>query len=312
MIDLVRRAFAAFDGDATSPAPLTLRGGNDVDSYDRPAPFDPSLDEATDAYLERFTFNGLGYLDAQSWRHYLPRLIGYACSHPQDPAMAVEALLRSLRPPDRYPPRLASLTTGQEAVVREFLEMVALGGLAPAVQDEAQQALEEWWLPHPRARPTAAEIAALRSAPVTYRPVHDDVYRLTVPDTMVDSGAKEIPSESRRVRTWGGCICGDVHTVIAVNVTPLNVRSLQESVVARGELFRDAVTPSTLSVPGSSNAKRLEGLFHGDSPAEQQTLVMLFAEAGPDLVTLSVRTWERDDVRPVVEKIVGSLEILTK
>ena len=54
----------------------------------------------TDAYLEGFAFWGLGYLDARSWRHYLPRLIEYAFRHPHDPAMVTEALVRSLRPPE--------------------------------------------------------------------------------------------------------------------------------------------------------------------------------------------------------------------
>src|SRR4029453_16667314 len=101
--------------------PLTLRGGNSVDSYDEAEPFDPVRDEPTDAYIEGFAFWGLGYLDAQSGRHYLPRLIRYALRRPDDPAMAVEALIRSLRPPDRYPPRLTTLTLDQEAVVVAFL-----------------------------------------------------------------------------------------------------------------------------------------------------------------------------------------------
>ena len=50
-------------------------------------PFDPAEDEPSDAYLEGFTLWGLGYLDARSWRHYLPRLIDYALRRPTDPAM---------------------------------------------------------------------------------------------------------------------------------------------------------------------------------------------------------------------------------
>jgi hypothetical protein len=37
----------------------------------------------------------------------------------------------------------------------------------------------------------------------------------------------------RRVRLGGGYLCGDAHTVVAVNVTPLHVRSLTDSVRAR-------------------------------------------------------------------------------
>src|SRR5258705_8797418 len=116
--DLAARAFAAFQHDAAVPPPLTLRGGNDVDGYERPQPFEAAIAQPTDEYLEGFTFWGLVYLDAQSWRHYLPRLIDYAIRHQSDPKMVSEALVRSLRPPDRYPPRLATLTSEQEAIVR--------------------------------------------------------------------------------------------------------------------------------------------------------------------------------------------------
>jgi hypothetical protein len=77
-------------------------------------------------------------------------LIDYAFRRPDDPAMVIEALLRSFSPPDRYPPRLATLTPDQESIVREFLEQAALGDAIPHLQDEARQALEEWWLPNPR------------------------------------------------------------------------------------------------------------------------------------------------------------------
>ena len=103
---LVRKIRDAFAAEAAATPPLTLRGGYAVDGYDRPAPFDPIADSPTDEYLEGHTFWGLTYLDALSWRHYLPRLVEYAVSHPADEAMVAEALVRSLRPPDRYPPRL--------------------------------------------------------------------------------------------------------------------------------------------------------------------------------------------------------------
>jgi len=73
--EIVRHAFEAFGKEAGTPPPLTLRGASAIDSYDRPQPFDPDEDTPTDAYLEGFGFWGAIYLDAQSWRHYLPRLI---------------------------------------------------------------------------------------------------------------------------------------------------------------------------------------------------------------------------------------------
>jgi hypothetical protein len=307
---IVTRAFELFRTDAAAPPALTLRGANAVDSYDRPMPFDAAEDEPTDAYLEGFAFWGLGYLDARSWRHYLPRLIDYALRHPDDPAMVTEALVRSLRPPDRYPPRLATLSADQEDVVRTFLEQAALGDAIPHVQAEAQQALEEWWLPNARCRPTAQETEALRAAPVAHRLVSGDVYRLSVPETFTASGLREIPEESRRVQTWGGLLCGDAHTVVAVNVTPLGVRSLADSVRARATLFRDPGPPRSIVVPGSPRAERLDGLTHGDSPAEPQTLAMVFAIAGDELVTLSIRSWPRDDLSREVERILASFEII--
>jgi len=307
---VVRRAFEVFQADTTAPPPLTLRGANAVDSYSQPMPFDPAEDDPSDAYLEGFAFWGVGYLDARSWRHYLPRLIDYAFRHPDDPAMVTEALVRSLRPPDRYPPRLATLNTDQEDVVRTFLEQIALGDVMPHVQADAQQALEEWWLPNPRCRPTAQDTAALRAAPVAHRVVSGDVYRLSVPETFTASGVRVIPAESRRVQTWGGFMCGDAHTVVAVNVTPLHVQSLADAVRARATLFRDPVTAQSIVVPGSSRAERLDGLTHGDSPAEPQTLAIVFAVAGDELVTLSLRSWPRNDLGREAERVLASFEII--
>src|SRR4029450_2090472 len=111
--EIVRRAFEAFTPDLESPPPLTLRGGNAVDGYDRPEPFDPAADQPPPAPLAAVAFWCLGSLDARSWRHYLPRLIDYAFRRPDDPAMVAEALVRSLRPPDRSPPRLGPLNAGR-------------------------------------------------------------------------------------------------------------------------------------------------------------------------------------------------------
>src|SRR6476469_31819 len=112
----LRRARSAFRDDLAAPPPLTLRGANAVDGYDEPDPYDEVLDAPTDEYLERFTFWAMPYLDARSWRHYLPRLIEYALAHPDDPHMVVEATVRSLRPPDRVPGRLTTLSPDQGLV----------------------------------------------------------------------------------------------------------------------------------------------------------------------------------------------------
>ena len=116
--------------------------------------YDHVLDEPTDAYLERYTFWGQTFLDAASWRHYLPHWIDYAVRHATDrTTMVVDGLLASLRPPDREPPRLASLTREQEAVVVTLLQHAASG--SDPVYDAvlARQVLEEWWMPNARFRP---------------------------------------------------------------------------------------------------------------------------------------------------------------
>jgi hypothetical protein len=307
---LVRRAFEAFTDDLAVPPPLTLRGGNAVDSYDRADEFDATLDQPTDAYLEGFAFWGLAYLDAQSWRHYLPRLIDYALRRPDDPAMVAEALVRSLGPPDRYPPRLASLSREQELVVTSFLEHLALGDAGSALKEDAQQALEEWWLPNPRSRPTPSEVQASRKAPATYRVHAGGLYRLEIPDTLSGSGVRDIPEESRRVETWAGYLRGDAHTVVAVNVSPISFRSLADAVQARAALYRETPTRRFVDVAGARQAVRLDGLTHGDSPAEPQALTLVFADNGRDLVTLTVRAWPRDDVSSDVERIVTSFELV--
>lgn len=306
---IAARAFDAFRLDADSPPPLTLRGAYAVDGYDRGEPFDPRQDEATDAYLETFAFWGLAYLDAQSWRHYLPRLIDYTLRRPEDPAMVVEALVRSLRPPDRYPPRLASLSADQESVVTAFLEHVARHEDHGEFAEEAQQALAEWWGPRPRSRPTEAEIAAARAAPANWRTVERDGFRLELPETLVSGGARDIPEESRRVEVWGGLLGGDAHTVVAVNASPLAVRSLPDAIHHRSPLFRAAVTPRVVEVPLAREARRLDGLTHGDSPAEPQVMTLVFAVGGSDLYLLSILAWPRDDVARIVEQIVASFAL---
>jgi hypothetical protein len=63
-------------------------------------------------------------------------------------------------------------------------------------------------------------------------------------------------------------------------------------------------------VPGSPRAERLDGVTQVGSPAEPQTLAMVFAMARDELVTLSIRSWPRDDLGREVERIIGSFEII--
>lgn len=145
---LMREAFAQ---DLSSAPKVTLRGGNALDDYREPAPFDATLDAVTDSYLEQFTW-GIAYLDAQSWRHYLPYLIEYALRHIREANTVTDAMLNSLRPPDREPPRLASLSKVQEELVTRALDELAFFNDS-AHKDFACQVLEEWWIPGAIYRP---------------------------------------------------------------------------------------------------------------------------------------------------------------
>ena len=309
--EIVRCAFEAFRVDAEALPPLSLRGGNAVDGYDEAEPFDAAQDQPSDAYIEGYAFWGLGYLDAQSWRHYLPRLIDYALRRPDDPAMAVEALIRSLRPPDRYPPRLATLSAEQEAVVVAFLEMLALGDGFHPLREGAQQALEEWWLPGARHRPRPEDTAALRSAPVTYHLVEREVYSVTLPDTFVSSGARQIAEESRAVETWSGLLCGDVPTIVAINVTPLAGRHLSQITRrAAAGLRAPSVDVRPVRVAGASRSERLEGLTRGNSPTEPERVTIVAAVAHDAVVLLTVRSWPRRDVEAAIERIVATFAVV--
>ena len=152
--EIVKRAFEVFAVDIAIIPPTTLRSADAIDSYNEPIPYDPSFDQPKDDYLEKYTFWGHIYLDPASWRYYLPRWIDYAFRHADDRStMVVEGLIASLRPPDHEPPRLASLTKEQEAVIVSFLKYAAVSGDAIYDAEMARQVLEEWWIPNARYRP---------------------------------------------------------------------------------------------------------------------------------------------------------------
>ncbi len=154
MHQIAARAYSVFEADAAAPPATSLRGGAAIDSYADPPPFDPEVDKPTDEYVRTYTFDGLNYLDAQSWRHYLPRLIEYALDcRSASLGMAVEGLLWSLRPPDRVPPRLGSLSKEQEEVVVSFLEHLAFSDEAVPERELVLQVMEEWWIPGALYRP---------------------------------------------------------------------------------------------------------------------------------------------------------------
>jgi hypothetical protein len=125
--------------------PMTLRGANAVDSYSIPPPFDAELDLPTPEYLEKH-FWGIAHLDPASWRYYLPILTHYALTNISNASNAVDAFLASLRPPDREPPRLGSLSKEQESVVIALLDRLAFDSES-VWTSQAMIALEELWAP---------------------------------------------------------------------------------------------------------------------------------------------------------------------
>ena len=107
--------------------------------------FDVLLDAISDEYLEAHPW-GSGYLDAASWRHYLPFMMEYALRHLAEASDVTDALLTSLRPPERTPPRLGSLTKVQETAVLRFLDVMAHSADSGSL-DLAAVVLAEWWTP---------------------------------------------------------------------------------------------------------------------------------------------------------------------
>jgi hypothetical protein len=52
--------------------------------------------------------------------------------------MVIEATVRSLRPPDRVPARITTLSADQEKVIVEFLEWLALDDREGAAREDAR------------------------------------------------------------------------------------------------------------------------------------------------------------------------------
>ena len=143
--DLIADIFAAFSAEGTAFPPMTLRGGDALDLNQPAPPFDVLVDAISDEYLEAHPW-GSGYLDATSWRHYVPFMMEYALRHITEASDVTDALLTSLRPPDRTPPRLGSLSKAQETAVLRFLDVMAYSDDSASV-DLAAVVLAEWWTP---------------------------------------------------------------------------------------------------------------------------------------------------------------------
>ena len=143
--ELIADIFAAFAQEAQAFPALTLRAGDELDAGRTAIAHDVVADAVSDEYLEAHPW-GSGWLDAASWRHYLPFMLEYALRHRTEASDVIDAVLTSLRPPDRDPPRLGSLSKAQETVVLRFLDVLAHAADS-ANLDLATQVLDEWWTP---------------------------------------------------------------------------------------------------------------------------------------------------------------------
>jgi hypothetical protein len=311
--EIVRRAFEVFRADVDLPPPLTLRGGDRVDSYAIPEPYDAQLDAPTDEYIERFAFHALPFLDARSWRHYLPRLVDHAFRRPADPTGIVsQALIGSLRAPDREPPRLTTLTAAQETLVVAFLEEIARDPGREEDAEEARQALLEWWVPNARHRPTEAETAARREAPVSWHEVGQGMYRLSVPTTFSGTGVREVPSESRRVEMWTGYLRGDVPARVLVHFEALRGRTLGAMAnQAVSRFVRADGKPTHVRLEHAKRACRVNGLSYGYSYSveELERVLVLLAIVGGELLTVRAAAWDYGRVDADLERIVASFRL---
>ena len=148
---LTAELFKAFCKEISCTPLIPLRSGNAIDDYSVPVPFEPEHDKISDEYLENFYW-GLSYLDPESWRHYLPYLFQYSFRKIREGSVVTDALLSSLRPPERMPPRLGSLSVEQETAIRQAIEHLAFAKDS-AHTAFACQVLEEWWLPNSIYRP---------------------------------------------------------------------------------------------------------------------------------------------------------------
>ena len=152
---LIADVFEAFSAEGTAFPAMTLRGGDALDAGKDAPPFDVLVDAISDDYLEAHPW-GSGWLDAASWRHYLPFMIEYALRRIGQDSEVTDALLTSLRPPERTPPRLGTLSKAQETAVLRVLDVLAYSE-GSASLDLATQVLGEWWTPGAIKRDDAAE-----------------------------------------------------------------------------------------------------------------------------------------------------------
>lgn len=118
----------AFPSVVSTPPEMTLRGGNEIDSYKDAIPYDAEVDFPNDEYLEKYAFWGYIYLDYESWKYYLPIILKYALRHDKNNSnngMVTETLLNSIRPPKENIYKLKLDNIEQHKIVMDALDIIA-------------------------------------------------------------------------------------------------------------------------------------------------------------------------------------------
>jgi hypothetical protein len=223
--------------------------------------------------------------------------------------MVTQALVQSLRPPDRVSPRLATLDSEQEAVIVELLKLIVVDERPHDARDDAMAALEEWWFPGARARAAATSLRPIE--PTSYRAVGEGVYRLSIPTTLGGGGMHRVPDEHRTIETWGGVLCADVYANVFVSMQPVTHRPWRVAV----EQVERWLAPSTrtwMEVPGARKALRLEGATYRYSPAEPERTTVVLALAHAEIVSLTVRAAERADVQAELDRVIRSFALVAR
>ena len=129
---------------------MTLRQGNERDSYREPTPDAVPLDwrDVSDGELEDHHW-GLTHLDPPSWLFYLPAFLSYSVRHPsRGESLVISACVNNLRPPDRVPSRFKLLSSAQRQAAVAVLDFLAFDSESQ-FQSDACQALEEYWIERP-------------------------------------------------------------------------------------------------------------------------------------------------------------------
>ena len=237
---IVSRAFEVFQIDAAARPPLTLRGGNAVTATASRS-VRSRRGRADRCIPRRFAFWGLGSLDA---RFVAPLPTGYrlrvqTSQRSRDGHRGAGAIAASAR----SVPAAAGDTQRRPGERRAIVPRAGRSGRCDPARAGRRAAGPRGMVAAERAvRPTAQETAALRAAPWPLVSLAATSTRCRCPRRSRKRRSCDSAGIAARADVGWLSVRRCSH-VVAVNVTPLDVRSLADSVRARTTLFRDTVSP---------------------------------------------------------------------